>query len=187
MENNFDMIKIGGRIAILRKANGLTQQELADRLHISFQAVSNWERGESMPDIGKLVELSDILGISVDGLLGKGTTHAPKKQEKVVHVNVEPKPDEAEAQDKTEGFNLLMELAPFIDEETLDNMVLNSCEKLTLSQMIALAPFLSDDTLDKIAIDAQGKADGKTLIAIAPFLSSETLTKLAEKLFSEEL
>lgn len=49
----------------------MTQMELADRLNISFQAVSNWERGNSMPDISKLPELAELFGISIDELLGK--------------------------------------------------------------------------------------------------------------------
>ena len=50
----FDMRKIGKRRAELRKSKNITQMALADMMGISFQAVSNWERGESMPDISKL-------------------------------------------------------------------------------------------------------------------------------------
>lgn len=57
----FDTVKIGKRIAELRKKRDMTQFEIADRLGISYQAVSNWERGNSMPDIAKLPELAEIL------------------------------------------------------------------------------------------------------------------------------
>lgn len=66
----FDMQQMGIRISNLRKAAQLTQTELADRLGISFQAVSNWERGLSMPDISKLAELASLLNVTVDALLG---------------------------------------------------------------------------------------------------------------------
>ena len=46
-------------------------RELADALGISFQAVSNWERGASMPDISKLPELAEIFGVTIDEVLGK--------------------------------------------------------------------------------------------------------------------
>ncbi len=46
--NMFDMKKIGGNISRMRKAANLTQMELADRMGVSFQAVSNWERGQTM-------------------------------------------------------------------------------------------------------------------------------------------
>ena len=64
-----DMQEIGRRIAALRKAKNLTQAELAEQLSVSYQAVSNWERGESMPDIFKLPTLAAVLGTSVDALL----------------------------------------------------------------------------------------------------------------------
>ena len=78
----FDMITVGRNIAELRKRIRLTQPALADRLGISFQAVSNWERGESMPDISKLPELSALFRVSVDEILGiKPLTSAPAVQE----------------------------------------------------------------------------------------------------------
>lgn len=66
----FDMNETGKRISNLRKQKNMTQVELADRLNISYQAVSNWERGESMPDISKLPELAYVFGGSIDDILG---------------------------------------------------------------------------------------------------------------------
>ena len=62
----FDMTEIGRRIAAYRKEKGMTQMGLANQLGVSYQAVSNWERGESMPDISKLEDLSKELGASID-------------------------------------------------------------------------------------------------------------------------
>lgn len=53
-----------------RKEQGLTQEELAEQLGLSFQAVSKWENAQSMPDISLLPALSKTLQISVDKLLG---------------------------------------------------------------------------------------------------------------------
>ena len=66
----FDMERIGQNLMVARKNAGMTQMELADRMGISFQAVSNWERGVSCPDIAKLSELSELLGVTIDSLLG---------------------------------------------------------------------------------------------------------------------
>ena len=63
----------GQRFARLRKQRGLTQEELGEKLNISGQAVSKWENDASMPDVGILVQLSEILGVSLDELLGKET------------------------------------------------------------------------------------------------------------------
>ena len=61
----------GQRFTRLRKQRGLTQEELGEKIGISGQAVSKWENDASMPDISLLVQLSDILGVSLDDLLGK--------------------------------------------------------------------------------------------------------------------
>ena len=61
---------ISGNIARYRKAQNLTQEELANRLGVTFQAVSKWETSAAMPDILLLPKLADELNISVDRLLG---------------------------------------------------------------------------------------------------------------------
>lgn len=61
--------KIGEQIAILRKSKGLTQNELGERLGVSFQAVSKWERGETLPDITLLPDLAKILETTIDYIL----------------------------------------------------------------------------------------------------------------------
>lgn len=60
---------LGKRIAALRHKNQLTQDELAEKLGISSQAISKWENDQSCPDISSLPLLSKILGISTDELL----------------------------------------------------------------------------------------------------------------------
>lgn len=57
-------------VAELRKAKGVTQSELADYLGVSFQSVSKWENGTSMPDIALLPKLSEYFDVSVDEILG---------------------------------------------------------------------------------------------------------------------
>ncbi len=61
--------KVGEQIAALRKAKGLTQSELGERIGVSFQAVSKWERGETLPDITLLPDLAKILETTVDFIL----------------------------------------------------------------------------------------------------------------------
>lgn len=60
---------IGQFIAALRKANGMTQQELADRLNVSNKAVSRWERDECAPDISLIPSLAEMFGVTCDELL----------------------------------------------------------------------------------------------------------------------
>lgn len=63
---------IGKFIKKKRKEIGLTQTELGDKLGVSDKAISKWETGNSLPDIGILKSLSDILGISTSELLNGG-------------------------------------------------------------------------------------------------------------------
>ncbi len=67
-----DPIKVGGQILSLRKIKGITQNELGERLGVSFQAVSKWERGETLPDTAILSDLADVLETTVDNILRGG-------------------------------------------------------------------------------------------------------------------
>ncbi|MEA4965527.1 MAG: helix-turn-helix transcriptional regulator [Oscillospiraceae bacterium] len=62
---------LGNHIAALRKEQGMTQDVLAGKLGVTFQAVSKWELGQSCPDITMLPELADVFGISIDALFGR--------------------------------------------------------------------------------------------------------------------
>lgn len=64
-----NIVKVGEQIAVLRKAKGITQNELGERVGVSFQAVSKWERGETLPDITLLPDLAVILGTTIDFIL----------------------------------------------------------------------------------------------------------------------
>ena len=62
-------MNISGRILNLRKTQGLSQEELADRLGVSRQAVSKWESEQSAPDIDKIILMSELFGVTTDYLL----------------------------------------------------------------------------------------------------------------------
>ena len=79
---------IGQRITALRKAHNLTQSELADRLGVTHQAVSQWERNETLPDILILPKLAKIFGETTDHFLGLTEDMA------VSETNEEPVPEE---------------------------------------------------------------------------------------------
>lgn len=64
-----DSIKIGNFIARKRKEAGLTQQQLADKLNISFQAVSKWETGNAYPNVELLRNLAELLHVTADDIL----------------------------------------------------------------------------------------------------------------------
>ena len=72
-----DNVQTGKLIAELRRKQGLTQQQLADKLNLSNKTISKWESGSGSPDISNLPVLAEALGISADELL-RGRLKQPK-------------------------------------------------------------------------------------------------------------
>lgn len=92
-------IEIANRLAQLRKQKGLSQEQLAEKLGLSRQAVSKWERAEASPDTDNLICLARIYGVSLDDLLNteepledivRDTKEATKPEE----PQEDPKPEE---------------------------------------------------------------------------------------------
>lgn len=69
-----DIAKIGDFIKTRRKKLKLTQTHIADQLGVSAQAVSKWERGENLPDVGLIPDLAKLLDISIESILQAGQT-----------------------------------------------------------------------------------------------------------------
>ncbi len=69
-ETMIDTANLGRRIADARHECGLTQKDLADKVGVTAQAVSKWERGSACPDISILDEIAETLEVSVSELLG---------------------------------------------------------------------------------------------------------------------
>lgn len=67
-------MKLEEKIALLRKKQGWSQEELAFRLDVSRQAVSKWEMGDSLPDLDKIIKMSDLFGCTTDYLLKEAET-----------------------------------------------------------------------------------------------------------------
>lgn len=114
MNEMFVMKKVGRKISELRKAKNMTQLELADKMNVSFQAVSNWERGNSMPDISKLPELAEILGTSIDVILGA--------KSELIESAAEGKLDEYVSEKKV-SVEELKEAAPLLKPDQMEKVV----------------------------------------------------------------
>ena len=93
---------IGQRIAELRKSKGLTQAELADMIGVSHQAVSQWERNETLPDIMTIPALAEIFGESVSALLGVEDVKGNAAEENRV-IDTDENESSAEADEKPDS------------------------------------------------------------------------------------
>lgn len=196
----FNMTQIGKTIRQARIRENMTQMELADRMGVSFQAVSNWERGNSMPDISKLESLCDALHLDLKQLLA-GEPGATEAVTKVLRADPEPlsveeladvapllPPSQMQTQTrKTTGgknYNLkkLASILPFLDEEMLEE-ILEEVQVDSLMELADIAPFLDEDKLDQLVMGS-GADDWDGVIALAPFLGDKTLEALASRCLS---
>ena len=64
-------MKFNENLKYLRKEANLTQEQLAEKLNVSRQAVTKWESGQSLPDIQNLKEMADMFGVTMDALVGE--------------------------------------------------------------------------------------------------------------------
>lgn len=71
----------------LRKSKGLSQEELAEKMHVTRQTISKWENGSAMPDLRKLTELADLFEVSMDDLLGI-TVHSAGNTNQNTETNI---------------------------------------------------------------------------------------------------
>ena len=101
MEESF-----GQRLSRLRKEKGLTQEDIAKRITISPQAVSKWENDLSSPDILVLSQLADILGVSIDELLGRGEPNKNNKDNKEEEETVETETVDQEVVNEKAGITI---------------------------------------------------------------------------------
>ena len=88
-------IETANRLLQYRKQAGLSQEELAEKIGVSRQAVSKWERSEASPDTDNLVVLAELYGVSLDEMLGLKTA----KEETAEEVKEETKETETETYD----------------------------------------------------------------------------------------
>lgn len=86
---SFMSYEFADRLIELRKEHGMSQEELAARISLSRQAISKWERAESSPDIGNLVALSEVYGVTIDEIVRGKETGEEETGEKTVEETAE--------------------------------------------------------------------------------------------------
>lgn len=176
------MNNIGKTIADYRKQANMTQSEVADALGVTFQAVSKWERNESLPDITLLPKLSELFHVSIDQLLCgsfKIEDEASLKAAKAVC-------QDEEVADDTFNFSgitsLLESLAPLIKPKKLDQIFEKAGSKLKNSTN-SLYPFMSEDNFTDMIeeMDLEDESDLSKVVSMMPFLSEKNIDELLER------
>ena len=199
----FSTVAVGKKIAALRKSRNMTQMELADQMGVSYQAVSNWERGNSMPDISKLPELAAIFGVTIDELLGESSplvaSAAENRMEEYLSRNAVTqeeltaaapilKPNQVDTASMSVTFDsmeALTAVAPFMSQSVLSQVVRPSVESDDFDGVEALAPFLEDDVLASIAL--RMAEQGRRPDDLVQFLDEAVVGACARKLVEQDV
>lgn len=167
----FSMEEIGRKILSLRKSRNMTQVNLADKLGITYQAVSSWERGNSMPDIEKLPEIAKLFEISIDELIGES---------KVVTMMLNTSEQEPENFEKLTEEDIT-EVLPILKPDQITEVV-NGVNKSALKDINRFLPFMEPEDVKEFA--RKNFNAGKSIGIYLPFLKPEDVKEFAAKAFS---
>ena len=153
-----DSRRTGAFISKLRREKDWTQLELADQLHVTPQAVSRWETGESFPDISLLVEISRLFRVSVDNLLhGEGfrpvadSQKASKSDILVELAQGRPENVARMVVEANENLKVVLEAGPLTRPSTMDEVIKHMAGfNFTSDQIVELAPFVGQDVFQSL-------------------------------------
>ena len=176
----FNMENVGRNIAELRRRCNMTQMELADKMGISFQAVSNWERGNSMPDISKLPELAEVFGVTIDQLLGECSKIVESAVKGDIKTYLENNEVTAEEIRKAAPI-----LKPKQIDEIAESAILERKEKVNLREIEDLLPFLGREVVNKLALQMANNGEYEELDCILPFAGRDVINQIARKMIDE--
>lgn len=178
----FDTRKFGAYISKLRKESDMTQSALADQLGVTRQSVSNYERGDSFPDIAILMIMADIFHITVDTLI-----HAGEPTESEAHILKQAANGNTDI--AADSIDDIVQLAPFLKPSVLDRLATNfKKDGIDISHLVALAEYLNGDTMQSLMDSATiCTADEVLLSMLLPFLDTASKAVIFEKILSHEL
>lgn len=169
----FDTRKFGKALSMLRKKADMTQYEVADRLNLSHQAISKYERGESFPDVSVLVMIAEMFNVTLDELIGFG---APTKGETFILKNVAT----GNTNIVSENIGDVITLAPLLKPSVLTNLS-HQFEKqgIDISDIISLAEYLNDEAviklIEKATFDEMGQEILEKFIPVLNYASKDAI------------
>ncbi len=178
----FDTIKFGKALSTLRKQADMTQNEVADRLNLSRQAISKYERGESFPDISILVMIAELFNVTLDQLINYGE---PTKGESTILENIAKGNNDVIADNIADVVNL----APLLKPSVLTKLSQKFEEQgIDISDIIILAEYLNDDTVMKLIESATfDEISDELLEKFIPMLNHQSKDAIFQKILNGEM
>ena len=178
----FDTMKFGKALSTLRKEADMTQNEIADKLNLSRQAISKYERGESFPDISVLVIIAELFHITLDQLINYGE---PTKGESSILRNVA----KGNADISAENIADVVNLAPLLKPSILTKLS-RQFEKqgIDISDIITLAEYLNDESVVKLIEKATFDDISDALLEkFIPMLNSHSKEAIFQKILDGDM
>lgn len=179
----FDADLFCANLSTLRRNADMTQSELADKLNLTRQAVSRYEKGDSFPDISILVKIAEIFNISIDELIGAGT---PTDGEQELLKNAALGKDI-----KTCNCNIreLENIAPFLKPSVLDRAVQGfAAQGIDISNFVSLFSYMSDRGFWDLLINSDfNNIDEELLEKMMPFLNFSAKISIFDKIIHGEI
>jgi len=181
-----NIVKFGANISHLRKERDMPQSVLADKLNVTRQAVSKWERGEGFPDITILCEIANIFGETVDKLLNAGEASGNEAAILVsvtqnLEISKEVFADKSVIDD-------IINIAPYLKVSTL-SLIAEQLAKhnIDISKLIELSEFMNDESIVKLFQSSDfEKLDDKLLERLIPFLDRDSVYVVLGKIMNGE-
>lgn len=182
-------IRIGSRIKELRKKSGLTQEQLADSIGISFQAISKWENNISLPDIIVVPKLAQIFGVTTDEIFSYNLKKVEEEIEGLVYESYKLRES-----DPKKGKEILEEgLKKYPENDILLNNLLycmnyreNPDATIKIASKLIDSTSYSDvkyDALRFLAYAYDAKGDSESAVAAIEQIPELYFTKLSELAF----
>lgn len=178
----FDTMKFGRALSTLRKQADMTQSEVADRLNMSRQAVSKYERGESFPDISVLVMIAELFDVSLDDLIGYGE---PTDGESSLLQGIA----QGNADVVAENIADMVNLAPLLKPSILTKLSQQFEQQgIDISDIITLAEYLNDGAVVKLIEAATFDDINDELLAkFIPMLDRTSKEAIFQKILNGEM
>lgn len=178
----FDPMKFGKALSTLRKRADMTQNEVADRLNLSRQAISKYERGESFPDISVLVMIAELFDVTLDELIGYGD---PTGGESSLLQSIAQGISDVVAENIADVVNLAPLLKPSILEKLSQQF---ERQGIDISAIISLAEYLNDDAVVRLIETATFDDIGDELLArFIPMLNRASKEAIFQKILNGEM
>ena len=179
----FDADLFCANLSTLRRNADMTQSELADKLNLTRQAISRYEKGDSFPDISILVKIAEIFNISIDELIGAG---APTDGEQELLKSAALGKDLYSCHC---NIRELENIAPFLKPSTLDRAIQGfASQGIDISNLASLFSYMSDRGFWELLESSDFQTLNTDLLEkVLPFMNFSAKLSLFDKILRGEL